>query len=423
MSNHLAIATVTAALQSLLQEAAEAAVAGAQAQVGRPESPENGAEQAAAINIFLYRVAPNAAWRNADLPNRRPDGSLVERHQTALDLHYLLTFLGDEAQLEPQRLLGSAASTLNVEPLLSRARIRATIQAAVGADPTHFLGASDLAEQVETVRFTPLPLNLEELSKLWSVFFQIPYSLSTAYQASVVLVESSQSPQRALPVRARRLYVRPFRQPLIEKVASEAGDLAPITSNSTLVISGHRLRGDLTRVLAGGILVTPADEDVREDEIRLPLPAGVLAGVQGVQVLHPLLMGEPEAEHAGFESNTAPLVVSPLITVDSATAAQVVLNFDPPVGRRQRVLLLLNEHLAPPTRAPFAYSFKAPPDNGIADPDADQTAEVAFPISGVTSGSYLARAQVDGAQSPLTFDDDDSSPTFNLYNGPLAVIP
>ena len=42
-------------------------------------------------------------------------------------------------------------------------------------------------------------MNLEELSKLWSVFFQTPYALSIAYQASVVLIEPDLEPIDAAP--------------------------------------------------------------------------------------------------------------------------------------------------------------------------------------------------------------------------------
>ena len=423
MSNFLAIATVTATLQSLLQEAAEAAVSGANATIGRPEEAENGGDQPASINIYMYTTAPNAAWRNTDLPTRRADGTLVQRTQAALDLHYLLTFLGNEAELVPQRLFGSAVSVLHAEPVLSRARIQATIDAAIASDPLHYLGTSDLAEQVECVRFTPVPLNLEELSKLWSVFFQIPYFLSAAYQASVVLIEKDETPQRALPVRARNLYVKTFRQPFIEKAFDEEGEEVPLFTTSTLLIQGQRLRGDVTVVRVGNVEATPAPDNILATKIRLPIPVGVRAGVQSVQVLHRLMMGTPETEHVGFASNAAPIVLRPEIIVNNASAAEIELAFTPPVGKTQRVLLLLNEFNAPSNRAPLAYTFDAPKDNGITTPNVEETNTITFEINGVAAGDYLVRVQIDGAESVLEIDDNEISPTFNQYIGPLATIP
>ena len=428
MSNFLAVATVTAALRQTILPPARAAVNGTEVTTRRPDDSTN-ADAGPCVNLYLYGVIPNAAWRNADLPTRRSDGTLVQRPQAALNLHYLLTFYGDEAQLQPQRLLGSTVSTLHARPLLTREAIRKLIQTAQDpGDVYHFLATSDLAEQVEIVKFVPLSLDLEELSKLWSVFFQTPYTLSVVYQASVVLIEGEETPQAALPVRAPKLYGLPFRQPVIEQVMAEEGVNQPIVAGSTLVIRGQRLRGDVTQVRIGEVEVTPASEDVSDTQISLPLsslPAGSLrAGVQGVQVLHLMMMGDPPALHRGVESNVAAFVLRPTVTdVEALDAAEVTVTFNPEVGKTQRVVLLLNEFSPPSDRAPRAYSFKAPPDNGIEDKEVDETDSITFPITGVEPGEYLVRVQMDGAESSLTVDTDPDSPTFNQYIGPKVTIP
>lgn len=202
MSNFLAVATVTATLERTLQAAVGADVPGASVTTVRPNGPNSGVPDTG-VNLFLYQVTPNVALRNRDLPSRRPDGQLTQQPIAALDLHYLLSFYGAEADLEPQRLLGSAVRTLHAQPLLVRETIRNTV-GAVG-----FLNGSNLADQVETVRFTPLPLNLEELSKLWSVFFQTTYVLSVAYQASVVLISAEEAPVLAQPVQERVVFAVP----------------------------------------------------------------------------------------------------------------------------------------------------------------------------------------------------------------------
>ena len=163
-------------------------------------------------------MTPNAAFRNVDLPTRRGDGTLVKKPLTALDLHYLFTFIGSDDKLEPQRMLGAVASALDAQPLLSAQNIQSAI---TSPQFSSFLSTSDLANQVERVRFTPTALSLEEFTKLWSAFFQVEYSLSAAYQASVVLIESSDTPQEALPVQARNLYVLPFQEPVITQVISK----------------------------------------------------------------------------------------------------------------------------------------------------------------------------------------------------------
>jgi hypothetical protein len=425
MSNFLAIATVTATLCQLLSEAAETAVPGTSATPARPKDTVNGTS-APGINVYLYQVIPNAAWRNADLPTRRGDGTLVQYPQAALDLHYLLTFYGSEVQTEPQRLLGSAVSVLHARPVLTREMIRAAISAITDGDSGHYLAGSDLAEYVEAIKFSPLPLNLEELSKLWSAFVQTPYALSVTYQASVVLIEAEGKPQRALPVRETLIYAVPFRQPVIEQVLSQAGEQQPIVADSTLVIRGRGLRGDVTQLRIGEIEVTPASEDVGDKEITLllsspPFPAGSMrAGVQGIQVVQPMMMGIPPTPHRGVESNAAAFVLRPTVTdADAPDATEVTVTFNPAVGKAQRVVLLLNEFDPPSDRAARAYSFNAPRDNGIEDEDVHETAAITFAITGVEQGDYLVRVRVDGAESPLEVDPDPDNP---MYIGPTVTI-
>lgn len=193
MSNYLAIATVTTGLVRYLQGAVGADVGNAVVTSVRPDGPNSGVPEVG-VNIFLYQATPNTAWRNHDLPTRRPDGTLAQRPQIALDLHYLLTFYGDETLLEPQRILGSTVRALHARPILTRQEIRSAVAA------TPFLVGADLADEIETVKFTPVSLSLEELSKLWSVLFQTTYTLSIAYDASVLLISSESQPQLAQPV-------------------------------------------------------------------------------------------------------------------------------------------------------------------------------------------------------------------------------
>ena len=431
MSNFLAIATVTAALRDVLAGAAKSAVEGAEATTERPDAVKN-VDGKARVNLFLYQVAPNSSLRNADLPTRRDDGTLSKRPQAALDLHYLLTFFGDEKQQEPQRLLASTVSRLHQQPVLTRDVIRMTIKTATADDADHYLAKSDLGQAVELVKFTPIPLNLEELSKLWSVFFQTPYSLSVAYQGSVILIEPDLSTQRALPVRARNLYVEPFRQAVIEEVTSQAGPDQPVLAGDTLIMRGRGLRGDVTLVMIGTTEVTPDPGDVSDAEIRIklaspPFPADALrAGVQAVQIVHKRLMGTPPVPHRGVESNVAPFVLQPKITGanvqnpqgsdDQPRSADVELTLSPPAGKTQRAVLLLNEFDPSSDRVARAYTFDAPSRDKEGEPEAAAT--ITIPVKGVSAGDYLVRVQVDGAESPLEVDD-----LTGLYSDPKVAIP
>lgn len=194
MSNYLAVAAVTMALRDLVQAAVNATNVNATVTIQRPALAAGGGAAASRVNLYLFQVTPNPHLGNNDLPTRRADGTRSARSQVALNLHYLLSFYGEETDCEPERLLGGVVSALHAQPQLDRAAIRTRV-----AD-TSFLRKSDLADQVELVKFSPLGFNLEELSKLWSVFFQTPYTLSVAYTASVVLIADNALPEVAKPV-------------------------------------------------------------------------------------------------------------------------------------------------------------------------------------------------------------------------------
>ena len=168
MSNFLTIATVTEVLKQTLETALSKYITGARLSTAlRPNSggdklPDKG------VNIYLYQVNPSPAGRNLDLPSRNSNGTLTQRPRIALDLYYLLSFYGDEANLEPQQVLGCVTSTLHARPILTRDSIRSVI------NNTPYLKSSDLDQEVELIKFTLLHLSLEELSKLWSVFSRQP---------------------------------------------------------------------------------------------------------------------------------------------------------------------------------------------------------------------------------------------------------
>jgi hypothetical protein len=405
VSNHLAIATVTGTLQRTLTKAVATVTAGA-ATVSTKRPDGAAPAPGPGIHIFLYQVMPNAAYRNADLPVRRPGGEIVQRPQAALSLHYLLSFTGDDTKLEPQCLLGAVVRHLHARPLLAHDDIRDTITTAPLAG---VLAKSTLGDQSEHVRFTPLNLSLEELSKVWSVFFQTPYLLSVAYEASVVLIESDDTPHPALPVTSRNVYVVPLQQPVIDRIVSAAGDREAIVSTSTLRIVGQRLHGTTTRVLLDGNERVP--DEVRDGEVRVAIPGGTEAGVHAVQIAHQQVMGAASGTpHRGFESNVGTFVLRPQVTITKVTheaVAALRVKFDLPIGGAQRVTLVLNGTTGTPPTV-FAQS----------DPirDADPTV-VIFKIPAVTPGTYFVTVQVDGAANVL--DLEPSSPTF----GPTVSLP
>lgn len=432
MSNGLAIATVTATLMEWVRPALEDDVDNGGVAAVRPDQIES--LDGAGVNFFLYQVTPNPSYRNDDLPTRRSDGNVVQRPQAALDLYYLLTFYGSDSSLEPQRAMGSVVRTLHAQPVLSRQAIETTI----GSSTYRYLADSDLAEQTERIKVTPITLNLEELSKLWTMFVQTAYRLSTAYVANLVLIEADvETPRPTLPVRRRNIYVRPFRDLYLDKVVAEDEPKEETTSASTLIFTGRQMRGEVTRVRIGEAEYTPLRANLSDTRITVDLASeaptsGTLrAGVQAAQITHRWMMGTPEFEHEGIESNVVAVGIRPRIGItgggsfdiqvsaiqtdaegnDFRTATIRVL---PDLGRRQRVVLLMNEYGV--DADPTAYRYPAEPRTSDGD-------TVIFIISPDIAGEFLFRVQVDGAQSPLELDENELSPTYHRYVQPRRSIP
>jgi hypothetical protein len=430
MSNHLAIATVTAALQTIIQEGIRTDVPGSRVTTVRPDHSASSALEVG-VNIFLYQVTPNPAWRNADLHTRRPKGDLIKHGQAGLDLHYLMTFYGNEQELEPQRLLGSTVRTLVDQPILTPEMIQGTI-----ANPTlSFLANSTLEDQIQLVRFIPSSITTEDLSRIWSIFFQTPYSLSLAYQGTAVLIQGDKPGRLPLPVRHYQYYAMVIPgQPKIDQVTPN-GIKQPVTRDSTLDIRGQRLLEKVTHIRIGETIATLRSLDNNEEIERTKIENGetiillkqehltdtriilnlslvltIRAGMQALQILHP----------PASASNAVPLVICPTIqnetigsinnlhqSDDRTYSGEVEVQTDVLVGEAQKVFLLLNSILD----HTHSYIFTANSRN-------QDTNTPTFAIRSVRSGEYLMRLKIDGAESPLNVDE-----VTNRYVSPKLLVP
>lgn len=204
MSNALAIAHVTQALALLIENNLRPEIDMAVSVETRKPPAEPPTDPT--ITVFLYQVTPNASLRNNDLPTRSSQGALVKRPAAALDLHYQISAYGEENELVGQRLIGCVVRTLHEIPILP-----ADVIAAAGERP--YLAGSDLADSEQRVRFTPTQLDIDETSKLWGMLHQTPYSLSVAYQGSLVLIEGREKPVPAKPVEEHTVRALPFGAP------------------------------------------------------------------------------------------------------------------------------------------------------------------------------------------------------------------
>jgi hypothetical protein len=426
MSNYLAVATVTAALAQLVRNAAQSAVPGADVLLGRPEAPAGGAALARA-RLYLYQVSHNAGLRNADLPGRNAAGDLVKRPTAALNLHYLVSFYGDENTLEPQRMLAAVVRDLHGQPGLTRAMIRNAVASQLE------LNDSDLADAFEQVKFTALDLSIDEWTKLWSVFFQTTHAPSLAYQASVVLIESVDRAQGGLPVLRRGdqdqgidALIGPFpslasvhigdrldadRRPRLPSLpAARLGDL--------LTFAGQNLGGDSVSLifsnprLANPIEVSIPAADRTASELRLILPSDAQAGQTWVAGAYAVRAEITRGERK-LSSGVIPLAVAPKVTSITPNPAARDVNGD----------IVLTVACTP------QVSPKQPVALAFADREVAAVARIAatdpltFAVIGapILSRATIARLRVDGVES-LPFVRLDKPPRYDFDEAQKVTI-
>ena len=447
MSNALAIAAVTAVLADLLnngiidQKASASVGAPVTISTLPPDRIETGEKETACLNLFLYHIAHNPGWRNVGLPSHNQASDRVDNPPLPLDLYYLLTAYGKNG-LDAEILMGYGMQLLHETPILTRNAIRKSlgppspaVDGSILPGVKSELAAAELAEQVELIKITPHAMSSEEIIKLWTAI-QTKYRTSAVYHVSVVLIESTLSIKSSLPVHGRKIYVMPFKQPVIDQVLSQAKEDDPARSNQQilsghrLILMGNQLRGDRTSVKIDGGEIDAANVfDIEDSRIAFLLPGNLRAGIHSLQIAHKMMMGDPAQEHSGSESRVTSFVLSPTITaveksavtseiVDTVTlySLDITLTIAPLVGKKQRVLLCLNEYqkISVPAKA---YSVKAPMDNGISQPAQETTDSIKFAVTKVVAGTYFVRIQIDGAESPLDFTE--GSATF----GPTVTIP
>jgi hypothetical protein len=396
MSDFRAIATVTAVIRDLLQ-GVKSDIDNVSIKAVPPDTLKSLTEDT--LNLYLYQVTPNAAYRNVDLPTRTQDGkTIIAKPQLALDLHYLLTsYAAHNDELKAQLMLASAMTILHDNAVIPRSKIAETVDNQNSNVENDLVKKSNLADQVEAIKLNPQALSLEELTKLWSSFFQASYRISVAYKATVVLLESKLEPKPSLPVSKRLLRVFPIKQPIIDSVEPQILEFDP---NAKLTIKGRNLSGDKVFVrLNGSETAISNPRDLSENQILTALPGDLTAGAKKVVVVHKFLFGPDDSGHKAYESNVAAFVLAPKIlsmTPQSVKQGETLtINLEPGIALDQKVTVLIGDYVLAVDLPSAESSY---PLNTLA---------VKIPQN-VALGSYAVRLRIDGADS-LPKDDDSQA--------------
>jgi len=397
VSDYKAIATVTATLRTIIEGALKG-IQGIDVKTERPNDLEREiGSDGTGVNIFLYQVETDADLRNADLPSRSRNGHVIQRPQVALKLNYLLTFYATDGELVTQQLLGKVVSVLHTYPVIVPGIKQEDIETFKNDYP--FVTEPNLTNQQSMVRITPLSFSLEELSKLWSVFFHTPYRMSIAYQASVVLIEADITPSQPTSlVSERKITVLPAPEliapaPVIQSVSPQMN-----TPGDTLTIHGQNFSGGKIQVTFDGVQVDKENLQLTSTEqLEVELPDSLLAGIRVVQVALGV-SSVPDlnlkVSPLDLKSNVMPFVLQPKIDGKPILEGNTLtLKVKPKINPKQTVTLWLRANI----KSESVYGVFPEVFQDAAD-------TLNFNVSKVPDGTYRIRLQVDQAESP--FDEE-----------------
>jgi hypothetical protein len=405
MSAPSAIAAVTSTLRNLLTDAAHDDPELLDTIVTtQPPSVARVGIEANQLNLFLYSTSVDTAFSNSPMPGQTKSG---ERGMPplALVLKYLITAYGrNNDDVFGHRLMGRSMSALHDHPLLGRSEIQAA------------LPDTNLHNQIERVRITHDVLSVDDMSKLWTSF-QSEYRLSTGYEISVVLIESTQPAKTPLPVlkrgeddqgvSAQADLIPPF--PAITEIVPPLQQTSAMLGD-TLVLNGHHLDGDTVTVRFNhNQLPNPIDvaalaggTEARVSGQIPNIPAEWLIGFYGVEII---INKAGEQERT---TNVLPLPLAPRIlgiappnpvVRDGSGNATLTLTSSPQVRPEQRAALLLGD------REVLAEDHLLPTDTLV------------FIVEDAPVGNFHIRLRVDGIDSLLV----DRSATPPAYDSDMEV--
>jgi Pvc16 N-terminal domain len=397
MSNVFSIAAVTATIKDLLEnglvsDAIVSSMGDVMVTALPPDRISIEADERPQLNLFLYQVLPN---RNADWLSNTADKNyarsiLDARNSTpplALDLFYILTAYGAK-DFQAELLLGYAIQLLHKIPVLTSDRIETALNNATKVSASSIfsqtlsaISAAELARNIGAIKISSEFLNIDEMSRLWSLF-QTHYRPSTAYRVSMVSIPEHQQLDGS----------ETSITPQIDRVTSIAN--RSITVNNPLLINGQNLRGEITRIRIGNkdLLLPPAD--VNPTQIALKIPPHLHAGIQGIQILHSAISTPQQL----LESNLVAFVLHPEIT---ATITQIqdrdkdlrlvdiAVKFNPKISPAQQIILRLSD-----SSKPHEIAYSHPPTSVSVETDS-----IEFHLTNIRPGTYLVSASVDGADS------------------------
>jgi len=242
----------------------------------------------------------------------------------------------------------------------------------------------------------------------WTIFSQIPYALSVAYTASVVLLRPSLQEARALPILHPHLTVVAGSAPRLDSIEPET--LEPSAPREVRLRGVGLGRSDAVARFGGRETKARA---LDRDSLLADVPPGTPAGLCFVSVDMPAGSASPRNS---VVLRLPPRIAEPIRIERSGGAGggqlRATIDVEPPCAGGQRPALLLNDAADPSVGA---FHIEGP----WLQKDAN---ELQFDLRRIPVGRYLARIELGEVSSRLDADTDMQSPTYRRFIGPLLEV-
>lgn len=122
------------------------------------------------VSLFLYQITENIFLKNEEM--QRLDDQRVLQPPLFLELFYLATTYSNDPAQE-KYILGKVMQIFFNNPVLTGTVLQGGLS---GSD--------------EEIKIICNPLSLDDLTKIWSAFQDVPYKLSVSYLATPVRIDS-----------------------------------------------------------------------------------------------------------------------------------------------------------------------------------------------------------------------------------------
>ncbi len=263
MSRSIALGSVSKSLRNLLLEEMTITPKVPITLLG-PDEPGD----ARRVNLFLHRVEEHPQLRNNDFRLKRGTPDTLIAPPLPLVLTYLMTAYAvtdaDTGNADAQSILGEAMRVFYQHPVVPDIHLE-----------------DDLSESGEELRAIRLPLDAEEVSRIWTTFDE-PFRLSVQYEVSVVQLDQSPAAERPIPQRVRTIGVpdvrAPFDPPRLVGIHPISGP-----TGTAVTVTGENLTGWRATVGMTGVEVV-AGMPLTGDTFVFAVPAGLDPGFHRIRI-------------------------------------------------------------------------------------------------------------------------------------------